>query len=64
MIWIAGTALAFVFVKLGGFLVLMKLLVIGLVLSLLTNVALAFTLIWRKGIVRKLFVRGPITDKT
>lgn len=54
MIWITGAALAFVFMKFGGLLVTVKLLAVGLVCALLLNVALAFGLIWKTGVLGRL----------
>ena len=51
MIWIAGAALAFVFVKFGMLLILTKLLTVGLGVAILVSTALAATLIWRKGLI-------------
>lgn len=48
MIWIAGFALAAVFVKLGMLIVMVKMLWIGLGLMALTGGVLALGLIWRK----------------
>lgn len=53
MIWLAGTALALVFVKLGALLVLVKLLVIGLGIVLLMNAVLAITLVWRSALAKR-----------
>lgn len=47
MIWLAGTALALVVVKLGALLVLVKLLAVGLGIVFLMNAVLAITLEWR-----------------
>lgn len=57
MIWIAGILLAFVFMKLGALSILVKCLLVGLGLSVLTNAVLAVALVWRKGVFGKLFSR-------
>lgn len=53
MIWVAGMVLAFIFVKLGSLLILVKLLAIGLGVAVIANILLAVTLFWRKAIFRK-----------
>lgn len=63
MIWIAGAALAFVFVKFGMLLILTKLLTIGLGVAILVSTALAATLIWRKGLVGMLLGKKSLTNQ-
>lgn len=48
MIWIAGLLVAFVFIKLGMLLIMVKVLAIALQLALLTLAVLAIIHIWRK----------------
>lgn len=57
MIWIAGMALAAVFVKLGMLIIMVKLLSIGLGLMVVIGVVLAMALFWKKGIalIRRFF---------
>jgi len=50
MIWIAGMALAAVFVKLGMLMVMVKLLSIGLALMMIVGGVLAIALFWKYGI--------------
>lgn len=54
MIWIAGLLIAFVFIKLGMLLVMVKVLAIALQLALLTLAVLAIVYIWRKLVEPKL----------
>lgn len=54
MIWIAGLLIAFVFIKLGMLLVMVKVLTIALQLALLTLAVLAIVYIWRKLVGSKL----------
>lgn len=56
MIWIAGLLIAFVFIKLGMLLVMVKVLAIALQLALLTLAVLAIVYIWRKLVGPKLKV--------
>jgi hypothetical protein len=60
MIWIAGTALAVVFVKFGALLVLVKLLAIGLGIALLMNAVLAITLVWRSVFAKRILGKKQI----
>lgn len=62
MIWIAGTALAFIFVKLGALLVLVKLFAVGLGLALFVNLGLALALFWRKGWIGRIFQKKTLTE--
>ncbi len=57
MIWIAGMALAAVFVKLGMLIVMVKLLSIGLALMMIVGGVLAVALFWKYGVglVKRLF---------
>lgn len=57
MIWIAGMALAAVFVKLGMLIVMVKLLSIGLALMMIVGGVLAIALFWKYGVglVKRLF---------
>lgn len=54
MIWIVGLLLAFVFVKLGMLIIMVKLLGVALQLALLTLAVLAIVYIWRKLVGPKL----------
>lgn len=58
MIWIVGLLIAFVFIKLGMLLVMVKVLAIALQLALLTLAVLAIVYIWRKLAVPKLKTYG------
>lgn len=48
MIWIVGFLLAFVFIKLGMLIIMVKLLEIGLSLALLVIAGLTIAFLWRK----------------
>lgn len=48
MIWIVGFLLAFVFIKLGMLIIMVKLLAIALSLALLVIAGLAIAFLWRK----------------
>lgn len=54
MIWIAGLLIAFMFIKLGMLLIMVKVLAISLQLALLTLAVLAIVYVWRKLVGPKL----------
>ena len=63
MIWIAAIALAFVFVKFGMLLILVKLLLVGMQLAGLIIVGLVATFLWQKGLPKWPFARKSIPSK-